>query len=391
MGQSGPAWASSCLFGGCGAAPWPQGGQPVCSWATHSPFVHRIITSNTRSGSICSAWTLQFPPQTRKVPDHVSQPRRGATSTAVAAVSVRCQYASLRSIVTPCQCAAGQPLQAAAARVKGSACRRPLARSAGPTRLAAGRLPAPLAGCGASPGSPLHTGSRGIRKNDRALVIRAELLVLQLYGALEPQQPSGLTSGAHHESISKQLARARLACCCFTAARGEDTQVSQACLRRPFLSMLHNLLEICFGVTSLYERLPHSTSIRVDEMRQDGSSPVKRAVARRLTDLSALQAAPPEAASGFKLRERAPSPGSPASFQRPPGLCAPPAPSNGLSAAVASKPQALPARCRHLQHALVHRPARGAHGRAGGEGAPPRPLRRLRRTCARLPATCPKF
>ena len=42
-------------------------------------------------------------------------------------------------------------------------------------------------------------------------------------------------------------------------------------------------------------------------MRPDGSLPVKRAVARRLTDLSALQAAPPEAASGFKLRERAPA------------------------------------------------------------------------------------
>ncbi|KAK9827981.1 hypothetical protein WJX81_004640 [Elliptochloris bilobata] len=37
---------------------------------------------------------------------------------------------------------------------------------------------------------------------------------------------------------------------------------------------------------------------------KEGSSPVKRAIARRLTDLSALQRAAPEAADGFKLRER---------------------------------------------------------------------------------------
>lgn len=50
-------------------------------------------------------------------------------------------------------------------------------------------------------------------------------------------------------------------------------------------------------------------------MRPDGSLPVKRAVARRLTDLSALHAAPPEPASGFKLRERAPAPSSPTLLQ----------------------------------------------------------------------------
>lgn len=52
-------------------------------------------------------------------------------------------------------------------------------------------------------------------------------------------------------------------------------------------------------------------------MRPDGSLPVKRAVARRLTDLSALQAAPPEAASGFKLRERAPAYASSPCCRRP--------------------------------------------------------------------------